>query len=305
MRLTCPNCGTEYEVPGDLIPEDGKHVQCSGCHTRWFVRGGETALLSEEQIIHRLESWSPRPVGVPTAPPPETATVTEVAAEAESAPEIEARKKAELAPDPGEEPQAPPEPAPEPEQETEPAAVPEPDRAAPAPSEPDLKPDLTSEPAPKAKPEPDTPRRSAPRPASPRPLTAEPEATTDDLPETFIWEHHDGPKPVTPSWREPAGGAQNVPRPGQQARPSQRLELPRATTAAAPVFDDPPPTRSRFWRGVTVSLLLAGLTLAAYVWRDGVTIRWPVFEPALNALAGWIDAAREWAETWLGPLRAR
>ena len=36
MRLTCPNCGAQYEVPDDVIPEDGRDVQCSNCGTTWF-----------------------------------------------------------------------------------------------------------------------------------------------------------------------------------------------------------------------------------------------------------------------------
>ena len=39
MRLTCPNCGAEYEVPDGMVPAAGRHVQCTACHTRWFVRG--------------------------------------------------------------------------------------------------------------------------------------------------------------------------------------------------------------------------------------------------------------------------
>ena len=65
MRLTCPNCGAEYEVPEGLVPPGGKHVQCSDCHTRWFMRGAARPMLSEDQIIRRLETWSPRPRPVP------------------------------------------------------------------------------------------------------------------------------------------------------------------------------------------------------------------------------------------------
>lgn len=36
MRLTCPNCGAQYEVPDDVIPKDGRDVQCSNCGTTWF-----------------------------------------------------------------------------------------------------------------------------------------------------------------------------------------------------------------------------------------------------------------------------
>ncbi len=76
MLLTCPNCGAEYEVAEGMIPAAGRHVQCTTCHTRWFVAGAPRATLTEEQVLHRLEGWSqrPRPTVVPTpaeAPPAE------------------------------------------------------------------------------------------------------------------------------------------------------------------------------------------------------------------------------------------
>jgi predicted Zn finger-like uncharacterized protein len=36
MRLICPNCGAQYEVPQSVIPETGRDVQCSGCGHTWF-----------------------------------------------------------------------------------------------------------------------------------------------------------------------------------------------------------------------------------------------------------------------------
>ncbi len=36
MRLTCPNCGAQYEVPDEVIPEAGRDVQCSNCGDTWF-----------------------------------------------------------------------------------------------------------------------------------------------------------------------------------------------------------------------------------------------------------------------------
>ncbi|NBR91243.1 MAG: hypothetical protein EBS68_15290, partial [Rhodobacteraceae bacterium] len=29
MRIICPNCGAQYEVPNDVVPETGRDVQCS------------------------------------------------------------------------------------------------------------------------------------------------------------------------------------------------------------------------------------------------------------------------------------
>ncbi|MBL6636941.1 MAG: zinc-ribbon domain-containing protein [Planktomarina sp.] len=37
MRLLCPNCDAEYEIPDDVIPAEGRDVQCSGCQETWFV----------------------------------------------------------------------------------------------------------------------------------------------------------------------------------------------------------------------------------------------------------------------------
>ncbi|QYX56688.1 zinc-ribbon domain-containing protein [Roseovarius sp. SCSIO 43702] len=36
MRLTCPNCEAQYEVPDEVIPETGRDVQCSSCGDTWF-----------------------------------------------------------------------------------------------------------------------------------------------------------------------------------------------------------------------------------------------------------------------------
>lgn len=36
MRLICPNCGAQYEVPTNVIPEGGRDVQCSNCGHTWF-----------------------------------------------------------------------------------------------------------------------------------------------------------------------------------------------------------------------------------------------------------------------------
>lgn len=36
MRLICPNCDAQYEVADDVIPTDGRDVQCSNCGQTWF-----------------------------------------------------------------------------------------------------------------------------------------------------------------------------------------------------------------------------------------------------------------------------
>lgn len=36
MRLICPDCGAQYEVPAHVIPDAGRDVQCSACGNTWF-----------------------------------------------------------------------------------------------------------------------------------------------------------------------------------------------------------------------------------------------------------------------------
>lgn len=38
MRLTCPNCDAQYEVPDAAIPQAGRDVQCSNCSNTWYQR---------------------------------------------------------------------------------------------------------------------------------------------------------------------------------------------------------------------------------------------------------------------------
>ncbi len=47
MRLTCPSCGAQYEVPDEVIPLDGRDVQCSNCGTTWFQPHASTIAQDE------------------------------------------------------------------------------------------------------------------------------------------------------------------------------------------------------------------------------------------------------------------
>ncbi|APG48382.1 zinc-ribbon domain-containing protein [Phaeobacter porticola] len=54
MRLTCPNCAAQYEVPDDVIPDEGRDVQCSNCGQTWFQAGH--AVTSQDDIDPNLPS---------------------------------------------------------------------------------------------------------------------------------------------------------------------------------------------------------------------------------------------------------
>ena len=47
MRLICPNCGAQYEVADDVIPQDGRDVQCSNCGHTWFESYGASNIEDE------------------------------------------------------------------------------------------------------------------------------------------------------------------------------------------------------------------------------------------------------------------
>lgn len=104
MRLTCPNCSAQYEVPDEVIPEEGRDVQCSNCENTWFQ-----AKYPEQ----------PSPAAVQ---PVREDTSAEVESEAAAAPAAEV--KVDPKPEPAPEPKAAPEPEPAPEPKPEkPAAT--------------------------------------------------------------------------------------------------------------------------------------------------------------------------------------
>lgn len=59
MRLVCPNCGAQYEVPDNVIPQGGRDVQCSNCGHTWFQpHPDDDPALAEELDQPMLEeSW--------------------------------------------------------------------------------------------------------------------------------------------------------------------------------------------------------------------------------------------------------
>lgn len=61
MRLICPNCGAQYEVPDDVIPQNGRDVQCSNCSHTWFETPGASVLREEEGDAHQEDVSSDDP----------------------------------------------------------------------------------------------------------------------------------------------------------------------------------------------------------------------------------------------------
>ena len=58
MRIICPNCDAQYEVPEDVMPPEGRDVQCSNCGQTWF----------QVHPDHPLDEDDPEPEGKQEAP---------------------------------------------------------------------------------------------------------------------------------------------------------------------------------------------------------------------------------------------
>ncbi|PCH70475.1 MAG: thioredoxin [Rhodobacteraceae bacterium] len=68
MRLTCPNCGAQYEVPDEVIPDEGRDVQCSNCGDTWYQAHPdfpELALEAEADLAPAPPSPAPKPARDP------------------------------------------------------------------------------------------------------------------------------------------------------------------------------------------------------------------------------------------------
>ncbi len=108
MRLTCPNCDAQYEVPDEVVPTAGRDVQCSNCGQTWFQHHPDHAPPDEDDEVLIVdtpsedEEVSPPPPPVPPKPAeperrqldPAVADILRQEAEAE----FEARKRRQSAP---------------------------------------------------------------------------------------------------------------------------------------------------------------------------------------------------------------
>lgn len=126
MRLVCPNCDAQYEVPEDAIPEGGRDVQCSSCGHAWFqlrtASQPEPADAPSEPVVETEPDKDDAPL--PEVKPAEARPAAEVMAEPveETAlatdPEAEAVAALMAGDVMAEAP--PPVPSPQPDPETEP-----------------------------------------------------------------------------------------------------------------------------------------------------------------------------------------
>ena len=126
MRLTCPNCGAQYEVPDEVIPEAGRDVQCSNCGDTWFQHHPDHAPAEEGD-----DKDTSHPGWDSPEEEPENDFAPEDEAGAPDAQEATDEPVAEAPSEPEPEPQPEPEETEAPDAETDEVAEEEPDSDEP------------------------------------------------------------------------------------------------------------------------------------------------------------------------------
>ncbi len=63
MRINCPNCGAQYEVPAEVIPTEGRDVQCSNCGQTWFQEHPDHASALTPEASQNQFSAAMAPAG--------------------------------------------------------------------------------------------------------------------------------------------------------------------------------------------------------------------------------------------------
>lgn len=295
MRLTCPNCGAQYEVPDAVIPQAGRDVQCSNCGDTWFqAHPGAEEASGAARVTPR------RPPRAPETPPrtePETPPATEAASEEPDLsvladefaepPAFEVPEAAETQATAAEESFDDPDDG----EDNAPAA------AAPAPRRRELDPSIR-----------DVLRQEAEHEARVRAresgaLESQPELGLAD-PES---ESDRREREARARMARLRGGATAPAEDGGQT--SRRDLLPDIEEINSSlrsrghkveeedVFEAPDPVARRsFRRGFTLPIFLGAISVLLYLNAPRIAERFPQAEPAMRSYVGTVDEGRVWLD---------
>ncbi|TNF22168.1 MAG: hypothetical protein EP318_04765 [Rhodobacteraceae bacterium] len=270
MRLNCPNCNAQYEVPDDVIPEDGRDVQCSNCGKTWFQEAAGRQPKDERDPANQSAHPEPEPEPEPD-PEPEPEPAPRVAPAPAPAP------APPVAPPPSAKPrQLDPEVASVLREEAErEARVRDAERGV-VESQPDLGLDDMGPPENEA----DLRARQA------RERMARLRGEDPDTPD------------VAAAAAAASGSRRDLLPDIEEINSTLRsTDQPRRGEASEEIAAAPErEARSGFRRGFLTVLGIGVLALALYLYADTIAAAVPAAEPALTAYVGWVDGLRGWLD---------
>ncbi len=262
MRLICPNCGAQYEVADDVIPQAGRDVQCSNCGHTWFEHPGKS--VADELGRPAEEGTAPEQQAAPeTAPEPTP--------EPETAPDPEPAPAQEPTPEPEDEPvrrELSPDVADILREEAEFEQAAREAEQSPLETQPDL--DLSHDP--------EEDRRS--KEARDRLSRLRGEADVGAAVSATMAEDANAPR------RELLPDIEEI---NSSLRPD-------AAPTEADYIEDAPRKRSGFRRGFMFMVLLALIALLVYIFAPQISAAVPQLEPALTSYVNWVDGLRLWLD---------
>ncbi len=323
MRLSCPNCGAQYEVPVEVIPENGRDVQCSNCGHTWFqVHPDHDAEMSADLGASAPdEGWTPN-TPAPTqdtaqdAPgdidetevqPPEMAfdeAQDDIASAVHSVVgdhgEDTTDRPEGTAPDEDDDDDQDASPSPRPRRKIDPEVIgvlrEEAEheaklRAHRTDGDLEIQPDLGLD-SPASPPMTD-PRANEARARMRRIRGQSDEIGTDDFTETSESEHHATRRNLLPDIDEINSTLRSTDEPSRENHPVVAMNTRRRR-------------RVGFRLGFGFTMLAAAFVLLAYVYNKEIIAAWPAGEPyviafveKMNALRLWLDGQMTTAMLWL------
>ena len=273
MRLICPNCGAQYEVPTEVIPAEGRDVQCSACSNTWFQsHPDQDASLADE-----VDAPSVEPVAPPPPPPePEPEPSEDLGQEQQPMPQV---AKREL------DPQISDVLREEAEIEAAARAAEKSDRLE---SQPDLGLDAVSE---------DESARRA-REARERMARMRGEPVPDEVAVATVTAAAGSRRDLLPDIEEINSTLRSS---GERRRPAEATDADIAGTTPKVQIKG-----RGFRRGFFSIILLAALAIGAYVFGPKISAMVPAAEPyvqqysqGVEGLRGWLSGSLDKALAWL------
>ena len=54
MIITCEKCSKKFNIQDNLIPDEGRELQCGSCNYKWFYKKNENAISLKNEISESL-----------------------------------------------------------------------------------------------------------------------------------------------------------------------------------------------------------------------------------------------------------